>query len=168
MCTEHAAVNILTWDFFYTCVWFYRRVGVNFKTITFLCIIRSSHWLPRWKKVGQLLIMEPQPLTINHESNLGTARQNHRLSISRPGHCSKCQCFIHSRNTIGFCGVFVFLHRRQHHSGVCVQKLLYGVPHWVHLRLSAAGANSALCDSIKSQHSSRELKIGMTTLKLFY
>ncbi|MED6248536.1 hypothetical protein ATANTOWER_001692 [Ataeniobius toweri] len=66
----------------------------------FLCIIRSPGSLSSsLEKVGQLLFMENQHLTINHESNVGTARQKHRRSISCPGNRSKCHCFTHSWTT---------------------------------------------------------------------
>lgn len=65
--------------------------------ILFLRTVRSSGALTTFLgKVGHLLIMERRHLTINHESNFGTAQQKHRLSISCPGHHSKCHCLIHS------------------------------------------------------------------------
>lgn len=51
-------------------------------------------------KVGHPFIMELYRPTINHESNSGTAQQKHRLSISCPGHHSKCHCLIHSWSTL--------------------------------------------------------------------
>lgn len=71
------------------------------KSKLFPYTIRSSGELAGFLgKLGHLLIMDRHHLTINHESNLGTARQKHRLSISCPGHHSKCHSLIHSWSTI--------------------------------------------------------------------
>lgn len=88
----------------------------------FPCNARSSGALAAFLgKVGHLLIMERHHLTINHESNLGTAQQKHRLSISCPGHHSKCHCLIHSWSTAELV-LFPFSARwRQHWTGVLTQ-----------------------------------------------
>ncbi len=90
----------------------------------FPCTIRSSGAQTAFLgKVGHLLIMELHHLTINHESNLGTAQQKHRLSISCPGHHSKCHCLIHSWSTVNLVlsSSSFFAHWRQHSTGVLMQ-----------------------------------------------
>lgn len=96
-------------------------------------------------KVGHSLIMKLHHLTINYESNLGTAQQKQtkrllsRAWLQMPLPHSFIEYSAASLVSFPF-----FAHWRQHWTGILM-------PRRVHVRWSAAGANSAECISIKSQ-----------------